>query len=808
MNDIVAEVVLPVPPGTPFYYKVPENLINKCKIGRRVIVPYGKKVYTGIVFKILEKKRFDFELKNIISVIDDNDFLTGKQLEIFNWLKEYYFISHGEILNYAIPSGLLPENEILISLNEDIEFEDLSLSARELEILYFLKKNKRLNFRDLKKKIKSGSLLKDICSLREKNVVFLNNFLNESKGKTLKFVRLKNLNESKFDKIFDLLKKSKKQQQVVIDLIDLHFKGIDEIELKEILSRINVNYDILRKLKEKEIIEIINKPLYPYKPKIKKLILNQNEEILKENILRSFTTKDVLILQTTFSQVESVLYSIIADYVEKNKEVILLFPEIHQVKKIYNRLKYLFENIVAEYHSEVSDSQKITIWQNLLDDNIDDSNKYKIFIGIRTVLFLPIHKPGLILVFSEHKESYKDQYSLCLNFKDIAILLSKIYNIKVILIDTAPSFESYYNAITDKFGFLRMLSDKKKNEFIIVDIRKLYYKKKLHLYFSDILIENIEKNLNEGRKIVLIQNRKGFASYVQCSVCGYVKKCKNCDLTLVYHKDINKLVCHYCGYKEIVTSYCPICLNNSLLIKGFGTERIEEDVSILFPNKKILRIDSETISLTSNRNEILKKVDEDDYDIIIATQVFINFIDYLVNKNVGCLAFIDFDKFLNIPDFRSYEKAFQLISEIYFNFENIKILIQTNDADNVFYKFLKNFSYENFFRYFIEERKEFLYPPFTRLLRIELSHKNKNLLIKAGEKLRNLLNDTDFKGSLNFNFSNDFINKYNQYYFLNFLIKLRKDKTLYDNKRKIQHCIENTLQYCKSVKVKIDVDPL
>lgn len=810
MNDKIVEVILPLPPGTPFYYKVPEHLWFKCKPGKRVIVPFGKKIFTGIIFKVSKNLNFSFNLREIISIVDDEiEIVTEKQIEIFNWLAEYYLITPGEIINFSIPSDLLPENEIVLSLNEDLNFENLNLTEKEKDILNVLKNLKSFTFKALRKKIKSKSLLKDLNQLKEKGIIFLNDFIKESKEKTIKYVRLKYKDDEKLSEILESLKRSKKQQQVINYLIDLYYsKGISEVPFKDLVNVLKKDYEVINKMKEKNFIEIIEKPAYPSSAKFKKIELNQEKKKFKNSLLQSLNDKNVILIRSTFNSFEDIIFSTIYDFIEQKKEVILIFPEIHQVKKIYNKLSDIFGDIVVEYHSEITDKEKITVWKNLVDINVSETQRYKIFIGTRAILFLPYRNPGLIFVIGEHKVSYKEEYSLFFNFKDIAVALTKFYNLKVALIDVAPSFESYYNVLTKKYSYLRNINNLN-NNFLLIDIRKLSYKKKMHLYFSDILLENIEKSLNDKKKVILIQNRKGFASFIQCYVCGFVEKCKNCDLTLVYHKDINKLVCHICGHKQDINDICPICFNKALVIKGIGTERIEEDISILFPEKKILRIDSETISLVKDKKDIIDKIEENDYDIIIATQVFVSFLNEFIDHNVGLIAFVDFDKFLNVPDFRAYEKAFQLLTEVYYSFNDTTIIIQTREIENVFYKFLrKDFSYENFLEFYLKERKEFFYPPFNRLIKIELSDKNKFLLIKAAEKLNKIFLNTEFKSSINFYFSADFIQKYEQYYFINFIIKLRKDKNLQDNKKTIKSCIDSFSKEFKSVMIKIDVDPL
>lgn len=809
MKGLVAEIILPLPLTQTFSYNA-ENFKNDIVVGMRVIVPFGKrKFYTGIVYKL---KGDDIEsLKEISSLIEDYPIIYPKQIQLWEWISNYYQCSLGEVFKAALPAGLKIESETYITKNE---FENTeNLTEKENYILNTVG-NRTISLAELIKNDSHKNLFTTIRNLQKKGLITLSEELTPNyKAKTETFVKINPILENSIEETLDSLKKTPKQLQLFSTLIELlTIENTESISKRDLLAISKCTNTIFNELRKKDIIVCFEKKISRLKTTSSTRIpfkLNSNQQIAFEKIQNEFKEKNTVLLHGITSCGKTEIYiHLIEETLKKRQQVLFLVPEIALTTQLSERLKQVFGNRIGIYHSRFSDAERIEVW-----DNLYFQKGYEIILGVRSSIFLPFKNLGLIIVDEEHDSSYK-QYDPSPRYyaKNAAIVLGIHHNAKVLLGTATPSIESYCNALTGKFGLVELFSrheniDLPKIE--IIDLQQAYHRKQMKGHFSFPLLERMKEKLQAGEQIILFQNRRGFSPYTECKQCAWVPRCPNCDVSLTYHKKFNKLNCHYCGYFEPMPDTCPSCKQPALQTKGFGTEQIETEVAELFPEIKTVRMDLDTTTSKKAYEQIIYEFESQQAQILIGTQIITKGLDF---GNVGMVAILNADNLLNYPDFRAHERAFQMLTQVSGRAgrkgKQGLVLLQTFSPQHSIIQYTKNADFKSFFKNQMSERQLFHYPPFYRLIVMELKHKDASILSKAAYKVAKILQQENIGEILGP--SNPPVSRIQSFFIKHILIKFENNLPNSSIKNSIQKCLsslKNSEEF-KQLRVNLDVDPM
>ena len=809
MKGLVAEIILPLPLTQTFSYNA-ENFKNDIVVGMRVIVPFGKrKFYTGIVYKLKED---DIEsLKEISSLIEDYPIIYPKQIQLWEWISNYYQCSLGEVFKAALPAGLKIESETYITKNE---FENTeNLTEKENYILNTVG-NRTISLAELIKNDSHKNLFTTIRNLQKKGLITLSEELTPNyKAKTETFVKINPILENSIEETLDSLKKTPKQLQLFSTLIELlTIENTESISKRDLLAISKCTNTIFNELRKKDIIVCFEKKISRLKTTSSTRIpfkLNPNQQIAFEKIQNEFKEKNTVLLHGITSCGKTEIYiHLIEETLKKRQQVLFLVPEIALTTQLSERLKQVFGNRIGIYHSRFSDAERIEVW-----DNLYFQKGYEIILGVRSSIFLPFKNLGLIIVDEEHDSSYK-QYDPAPRYyaKNAAIVLGIHHNAKVLLGTATPSIESYCNTLTGKFGLVELFSrheniDLPKIE--IIDLQQAYHRKQMKGHFSFPLLERMKEKLKAGEQIILFQNRRGFSPYTECKQCAWVPRCPNCDVSLTYHKKFNKLNCHYCGYFEPMPDTCPSCKQPALQTKGFGTEQIETEVAELFPEIKTVRMDLDTTTSKKAYEQIIYEFESQQAQILIGTQIITKGLDF---GNVGMVAILNADNLLNYPDFRAHERAFQMLTQVSGRAgrkgKQGLVLLQTSSPQHSIIQYTKNADFKSFFKNQMSERQLFHYPPFYRLIVIELKHKDSSILSKAAYKVAKILQQENIGEILGP--SNPPVSRIQSFFIKHILIKFENNLPNSSIKNSIQKCLsslKNSEEF-KQLRVNLDVDPM
>ena len=809
MKGLVAEIILPLPLTQTFSYNA-ENFKNDIVVGMRVIVPFGKrKFYTGIVYKL---KGDDIEsLKEISSLIEDYPIIYPKQIQLWEWISNYYQCSLGEVFKAALPAGLKIESETYITKNE---FENTeNLTEKENYILNTVG-NRTISLAELIKNDSHKNLFTTIRNLQKKGLITLSEELTPNyKAKTETFVKINPILENSIEETLDSLKKTPKQLQLFSTLIELlTIENTESISKRDLLAISKCTNTIFNELRKKDIIVCFEKKISRLKTTSSTRIpfkLNPNQQIAFEKIQNEFKEKNTVLLHGITSCGKTEIYiHLIEETLKKRQQVLFLVPEIALTTQLSERLKQVFGNRIGIYHSRFSDAERIEVW-----DNLYFQKGYEIILGVRSSIFLPFKNLGLIIVDEEHDSSYK-QYDPAPRYyaKNAAIVLGIHHNAKVLLGTATPSIESYCNTLTGKFGLVELFSrheniDLPKIE--IIDLQQAYHRKQMKGHFSFPLLERMKEKLQAGEQIILFQNRRGFSPYTECKQCAWVPRCPNCDVSLTYHKKFNKLNCHYCGYLEPMPDTCPSCKQPALQTKGFGTEQIETEVAELFPEIKTVRMDLDTTTSKKAYEQIIYEFESQQAQILIGTQIITKGLDF---GNVGMVAILNADNLLNYPDFRAHERAFQMLTQVSGRAgrkgKQGLVLLQTSSPQHSIIQYTKNADFKSFFKNQMSERQLFHYPPFYRLIVMELKHKDASILSKAAYKVAKILQQENIGEILGP--SNPPVSRIQSFFIKHILIKFENNLPNSSIKNSIQKCLsslKNSEEF-KQLRVNLDVDPM
>ena len=746
------DVIVPLPIASQYTYSLPPEFEESVKEGCRVVVSFGrKKFYTAIVTKVHDAAPEGYETKDIEEVLDASPVLLPRQLEFWNWLSTYYLCTLGDVYKAAVPSGMKLESETIVVYNE--EFEAIQpLGDSEQRLLDVLSSDKEQCVTQLQRTLALKNILPVVKRLLDKEAIFVKEDLKRNyKPRTEARVRLVNrgLDELGMMALFNELSRAKKQLAVLMKYVELsgwssRDESLNEVAKKELLEKANATTTIFNGLVDKGIFEVYYQEIGRLDKSEVSLsegnVLNPSQQMAFTSILENFRQKSVCLLHGVTSSGKTEIYiHLIQEALRQGKQVLYLLPEIALTTQITERLKRVFGNRLGVYHSKFPDAERVEIWQKQLGEEA-----YDVILGVRSSIFLPFKRLGLVIVDEEHENTYKQQDPAPrYHARSSAIMLASMYGAKVLLGTATPSVESYFNATNGKYGLVELkerFKDIQLPHIECVDIKELAHQKRMQGPFSPMLVKEIRQALDKKEQVILFQNRRGFAPMIECHTCGWVPKCKNCDVSLTYHKGLNVLTCHYCGYTYPVPRSCPACGGVELQHKGFGTERIEDDIKLIFPEARVARMDLDTTRTRSAYEKIIADFEGGKTDILIGTQMVSKGLDF---DRVSIVGILNADSMLNYPDFRSYERAFQLMAQVAGragrkNKQGL-VILQTKSPDlPVIHQVMRN-DYEGLYLDQLAERQLFRYPPYYRLIYVYLKHRKESVLEQASDMMAQYL---------------------------------------------------------------------
>lgn len=746
------DVILPLALPRSYTYSIPNNLVGSIKVGMRVIVSFGKKkLYAALVYRIHQQAPEKYEIKEILQLIDEEPIVLTTQLKFWEWIAEYYMCTIGEVMKAALPAALKMESDTYVSKTD---YDEIELSDNEQIIVHLLDSKKKLTIQEIIGKVDFKNPMGVIKSLLNKQALSITEEIeNEYQPKTEFFISLAHeyQNNDSLNSLLDSMKRAPAQQRLILALLSLAENKSDilsfKIAKKSILEKVDVSPSILSTLIQKGILIQEEQTVSRLSSKSDNEVyspatLNKAQELAYHQIQDKFKTHNVVLLHGVTSSGKTEIYiHQIQKTLNEGKQVLYLLPEIALTAQIINRLRKIFGNRVGIYHSKFNDSQRVEVYNGVLESKTNLA-KFDIILGVRSSVFLPYKNLGLIIVDEEHENTYK-QYNPAprYNARDAAIILSSIHNAKVLLGTATPAIETYFNARTGKYGLVE-LSERYRGielpEIKIVDIKDARKRKQMKSHFSDTLLNAIDKALTNNEQVILFQNRRGFAPFIECGECGWIPHCEHCDVTLTYHKATNQLVCHYCGYSYQQPHECLACGSSNLQPKGFGTEKVEDELGIFFPNAVIERIDLDSTRSRTAYERIIGDFESGHINILIGTQMITKGLDF---DNVSLVGILNADNMLNFPDFRAFERSYQLMSQVGGRAgrkgKQGLVILQTSQPEHpIIHQIIKH-DYLEHYASQIEERKNFHYPPFYRLISVSLKHKDKELLAQASELVAN-----------------------------------------------------------------------
>jgi len=827
-TTLFTEILLPLPiPGT-FTYRVPFDMNEGVEVGKRVVVQFGrKKIYTGLVKEIHQRVPAKYTPKYILSILDPSPVVNEIQLKFWDWIADYYMCFQGEVMNVALPSALKLASETRIVQNPDFDGDTSNLNEKEYLIAEAIDIQKVLTLTEVSRIVEFKKVIPLIKNLIEKKVVLTEEEVKDRyRPKVESFVSLTKeyRSDEKLREVFDALeKRAFKQLELLMTYIRLVKNFKDEkagIKKADLLKAANASSQALKSLEEKGIVSICQKTIsrleaFDTEKEVGTILLTDSQHKALDEVNTFFEDKAVALLHGVTSSGKTEIYiKLIEEVVKQGKQVLFLLPEIALTTQIINRLRKYFGDTVGVYHSKYSEFERVEIWNRVINNGKDvNDNKYKIVLGARSALFLPYSNLGLVIVDEEHDSSYKQfQPAPRYNARDGAVVLAQMHGAKTLLGSATPSIESYSNANFKKYGLVELTErygGMHMPEILVADLKSETRRKTMKSHFSSFLMKHIEEALEEKQQVILFQNRRGFSLRLMCDQCNWMPECKNCDVTLIYHKHNNQLKCHYCGYSNRIPERCPECGHTGLMMHGFGTEKVEEELAIFFPKAKIVRMDLDTTRSKHAYQRIISDFEDRKIDILVGTQMVTKGLDF---DHVGVVGILNADSLISYPDFRSFERSFQLMAQVSGRagrkHKRGKVVIQTYNPYHAVIRFVMENSYNLMFRSQLQERQQFKYPPFYRIIEIQLQHKDTQFLYAAAnefavelrKKLGNRVLGPEYP----------IVSRVKNFYLKNIMVKIEKSEKAHQIKDFIRQTIDNfkTKSKYKAARVVVDVDPV
>ncbi len=823
MQQLYAEVILPLPLYSTFTYRIPEDITDNVKIGYRVIVPFGrKKYYTAIVISITPVKPEGYEVKDIMMSLDNHPIVKHPQLKFWEWISEYYLCAIGDVYKAALPAGLKVESETFLEINSDYEDQgDAHLNERETIVCQLLDHTGRMTPAEIEKKTGFKNVEAIATRLLDKGAIIISEKLVERyRSRRETYVRLNATqgdNES-LHLFFDKVKSAKKQETMLLALLELSGFNRKDSEIKEVsraelIERTGLTSAIITAMSQKGIVEIYKKEINRFKynglTNAQLPILSEPQSLALDQIHKSFIDHDISLLHGVTSSGKTEIYMQLIDYVlRRGDQALYLVPEIALTTQLTRRLQRVFGNKVLIYHSKFSDNERVDIWKKLLD-----SAEPCVVIGARSSVFLPFTNLGIVIVDEEHESSYK-QYDPAprYNARDIATVLSSMHGAKTLLGSATPSIETYYKALNGRYGLISLTEryeGVKLPDIEIIDMNLARKKRTMTGTFAERTKQLAQEALKRNEQVIFFHNRRGFAPLARCKQCGWVPKCEHCDVSLTYHRRFNELVCHYCGKSYLLPNTCPACKEPGIEILGYGTERVEDEVESLFPKVKIARMDLDTTRNKDGYENIIDDFSQKKSQILVGTQMVTKGLDF---EGVSIVGVLNADTIINFPDFRSSERAFNMLEQVAGragrrNTRGI-VAVQTTQPAHPILSFLTHHDYIGFYNHEIEERRNFNYPPFTRIIYIYLKHRDINILTEIsaiyGNKLRELF------GTRVFGPEEPMVSRIQSLYIRKIMLKVEVQASMKKVKNILRTTFEQMHQHprMKGITLYYDVDPM
>lgn len=817
-ETLFIEVILPLSLAKNYTYRVPFELNEQIAIGKRVVVQFGKnKIYTALIKNISKTPPEVYEAKYIIDVVDQHPIITAGQLQLWDWMSNYYLCNEGDVMSAALPTGLKLASETIIVLREESEGDSAdtanAFTPKEQAILDALKSRPRLTVDDVSALLGQKTVYPIINSLLASGKIYIAEEVVEKYKPLLKsFIRLQAfyLEEENLKQLFLILERAPKQLNALLAYLKLS-KQQEVIPRQQLLEESGCGTAALKTLLDKGIFIVYKRPVSRLKDTEDDFILNFTLSPAQERafteIEKGFVDKDVVLLHGVTASGKTQIYiKLIEHAIEQGGQVLFLLPEIALTTQIVERIQRYFGDAIGVYHSKFNNNERVEIWNKVLNGT------YRVVLGARSAVFLPFKELKLIVVDEEHESSYKQHDpSPRYQARDAAVYLGHLHNARVVLGSATPAIESYYNAKEGKYGLVTL------NERFggvelplqeVISIAEETKRKKMVSYFSSKLIDEIAFTLENKEQVILFQNRRGYATILICATCGYAPKCVNCDVSLTYHKTSGKLHCHYCGYHQSSINICPACGSVHIEQKGFGTERVEEELSLIFPDARIARLDVDSTRTKNGLQLIISEFQDKKTDILIGTQMVAKGLDF---DNVTLIGVINADTLLNFPDFRAFERSYQLLAQVAGRAgrrdKQGKVIIQAyNDDHRIIGQVIEN-KYVEMYTEELAERKQFGYPPFSRLIFINIKHKDADLLTVASQRFANLLRG--HLGGRVLGPEQPLVSRIRNYYIKQVIIKSERNASVAKVKSVIKEVTSVFLaeKEFRGVNIQIDVDP-
>ncbi len=814
-------VVIPIAIPNLLTYRVTREMEEHIGFGQRVIVQLGKsKLYTAIVHEVHNHPPKDYTARYVDYLLDETPVINRAQMKFWEWMADYYMCTLGEVVGVALPAGLkLASESKVVSVVPLQEVEAEALSDHEYMIMEALEMRGELSIAEVSEILGIQTVQPYIKKLIDRGYIATQEELRERyKPKMETRVKLHPdyHQEEQLTALCDRLEQRAPKQ---LDLLMAYLReapdfttGINRVQLQKMAGCTST---VTKQLSEKgvlllEQVQVDRIEEYEGERREDQALSNAQQTAFEETKAH-FTDKDIVLLHGVTGSGKTEIYvHLIREALERGEQILFLLPEIALTTQLIQRLQRYFGDKIGVYHSRFNQQERAETWMRVLNR---DEKHFPIVIGARSAVFLPFRKLGLIIVDEEHESSFK-QHDPAPRYhgRDAAVVLGVIHNAKVLLGSATPSVESFHNALEGKYGHVTLdqrFGDRVMPEVLCADIRRELRRKTLREEFTSMLLEHMEEVLRDKKQIILFQNRRGYAPLWQCKECGWIPECTRCDVSLTYHKHLHHLNCHYCGYTEAPPTKCKACGSSNLQTMGYGTEKIEEHLAELFPQAKVARMDLDTTRTKHAYSKLLSDFDAGEIDILVGTQMVTKGLDF---ENVALVGVLNADLLLKFPDFRSLERAFQLIVQVSGRAgrknERGKVVVQTYDPEHWVIRKAIDYDYEGMFRHELIERRKFLYPPFYRLIRLSLRHKNPAFVRESAHQ---------FAAMLRAKVSNErvvgpeapHIARINNYYHQNILLKLERTASTKRFKSAIQACIDEfkTDKARRSIRIVVDVDP-
>lgn len=829
MHTFFVDVILPLPLEARFTYRVPQVMNGRIAFGMRVIVPFGNsKLYAAIVERVHEEAPKQFSVKYVLDVIDDRPVISEAQYRLWQWMAEYYMCTIGEVMAASLPSALRLASETKVKIHPEFDGDVSVLTPYELNVVELLIHRETMTVAEVGKTLQVAKVMPIIKSLVDKRAVItdeeIRNPYKPKKETVISLVPPYN-QEPAFMELLDKLNAKPSTAQQADTLLAFmmqtregnryHFDAA--VPKSKLAKAENVSPSSLQTLIKKGILKseerVVSRLVDVTMDSAAEVSLSEPQEHAYQEIMQRFEQFPVTLLHGVTGSGKTEIYiKLIDEVLKQGKQVLYLLPEIALTSQIVNRLRKYFGDRVGVYHSRFNEYERVEIWNRVLSGGeYEDTSKYQLILGARSALLLPYKDLGLVIVDEEHDSSYKQiDPAPRYHARDTAVMLAQIHGAKTLLGTATPSLESYFNVQLHKFGLVELMqryADSKLPDIYTVNMSLATKRKEVEGLFSHFLIEQMAMALERKEQIILFQNRRGYAVRMICHTCESMPKCQYCDVTLTYHKKTNLLKCHYCGYAIEVPHECPTCHSTDIEMKGFGTEQVEDTLAAIFPEARIARMDLDTTRSKNAYQQIITDFEQHKTDILVGTQMVTKGLDF---DRVSVVGILNADALISFPDFRAFERAFQLLSQVSGRAGRRevpgKVVIQTFQPNHPALRYVESNDFMAMYTSQIEERKRFRLPPITRMVKVTLKHPEEQTVLAAAVQLQSLLREV-FAGNV-MGPAAPLVSRIQNYFLQDFWIKMNRDHTLMAKKQQLSEVIRQFKQIpmFKKVRVVVNVD--